>query len=320
MSSDSDTSPATSPAETPATPPAETPAAAAEGHPPPPGTHPRPRPRRKVDWELLACGFNGHTVVGLDAATIRPEDDLVVREQPPIRWHRCLRCDSWLALSPPAAPTREHPPDRDEIKVPLRGKGLRDKVVLRIIAIDRAVHFFILMSLGIAVLLFANDVHSLRNAYYRILTDLQGGVAGGPVQNSGHVGILHELDKLFSLRSGTLREVGWALIAYGLLEGVEAVGLWLTKRWAEYLTFVATTILLPLEIYEIIHRQSVLKILGFLINLAVVIYLLFAKRLFGLRGGGRVDEERRGADNSWAAIERTTPPAHLAPTLGTAAR
>src|SRR5205085_11694300 len=101
---------------------------------------------------------------------------------------------------------------------------------------------------------------------------------------------LHELDKLFSLRSGTLRGVGIALLAYGVLEGVEAIGLWLTKRWAEYLTFVATTILLPLEVYEIIHRQSALKIIGFIINVAVVIYLLFAKRLFGLRGGGAADE------------------------------
>ena len=52
---------------------------------------------------------------------------------------------------------------------------------------------------------------------------------------------------------------------------MEAVGLWFAKRWAEYLTFIATTLLLPLEIYEIIHRGTVLKVIGFLINLAVVV-------------------------------------------------
>jgi uncharacterized membrane protein (DUF2068 family) len=130
------------------------------------------------------------------------------------------------------------------------------------------------------------------------------------------VGLLHELDRLFSLRSGTLREVGLALIAYGILEGVEAVGLWLTKRWAEYLTFVATTILLPLEVYEIAHRQSALKIIGFIINVAVVIYLLFAKRLFGLRGGGAADEALRARDMSWDAIERATPEAVVPAMLG----
>jgi len=200
--------------------------------------------------------------------------------------------------------------------VPRRGKALRDRVVLRLIAVDRAFHFVILILLGVAVIAFAGNETSLRDAYYRILTDLQGGVAGGPVQNSGHVGILHELDRLFSLHSGTLRGVGVALLAYGLLEGIEAVGLWYTKRWAEYLTFVATTILLPLEIYEIVHRRSALKIIGFIINLAVVIYLLYAKRLFGLRGGGAADEQARARDMSWEAIERATPPAHEAIAVG----
>ncbi|MBV9424654.1 MAG: DUF2127 domain-containing protein [Solirubrobacterales bacterium] len=276
--------------------------------PRPPGTHPDPRPRRKIDWELVVCGFRGHALVGTDAADLRPEDALIAREDGPIRWHRCLRCDSWVALERPAPPAREHPPARGEIVVPSRGKALRDKVVLRLIAIDRAIHFLILVLLGLAVILFAGNEASLRDAYYRILTDLQGGVSGGPVQNSGHVGILHELDRLFSLRSSSLRTVGVALLAYGVLEGVEAVGLWLTKRWAEYLTFVSTTVLLPLEIYEIIHRRSALKIIGFIINLAVVVYLLYAKRLFGLRGGGTVDEELRAYDTSWEAIERATPP------------
>ncbi len=275
--------------------------------PRPPGTQ-ESRPRRKIDWELIACGFQGHALVGLDAAEVRPHDGLIVREYGDLRWHRCLRCDSWVVLPVPAAPTAAPPPDRDEIRVPLRGKALRDKVVLRLIAIDRAIHFTILILLGVAVLLFAGHESSLRDAYYRILTDLQGGVAGGPVQNSGHVGILHELDKLFSLRSGTLRLVGVALLGYGLLEGIEAVGLWLTKRWAEYLTFLATTILLPLEIYEIVNRRSALKIIGFIINLAVVIYLLYAKRLFGLRGGGARDEAERARAVSWETIERATPP------------
>jgi uncharacterized membrane protein (DUF2068 family) len=139
-----------------------------------------------------------------------------------------------------------------------------------------------------------------------VLTDLQGGVAGGPVQNSGHVGIVRDLDKLFSLRSGTLREVGIALLAYALLEGVEAVGLWFTKRWAEYLTFLATSILLPLEIYEIIDRGTVLKVIGFLINLAVVVYLLFAKRLFGLGGGGAAERVERDREMDWETIESAT--------------
>lgn len=195
-----------------------------------------------------------------------------------------------------------------EIEIPLRGRALRDRIVLRLIAVDRLVHFLVLGALGVAVLAFAANRTSLRDAFYRVLTAVQGGVAGGPVQTSGHVGIVHELDRLFSLRAGTLHEVGIALLAYALLEGVEAVGLWLGRRWAEYLTFLATVILLPLEIYEIVNRGTVLKVIGFLINLAVVVYLLFSKRLFGLRGGGAADEAERASDAGWDAVTRATPP------------
>jgi uncharacterized membrane protein (DUF2068 family) len=275
----------------------------------PPGTGPGPRRRRDIDWELIVCGMKGHALVGADAVEVRPADYLVVRESGGFRWHRCLRCDSWLALPPPEHPSREFPPARDEIVVPTRGKALRDRIVLRLIAVDRAFHFLVLVLLGIGVLVFAAHESSLRGTYYRILSDIQRGVAGGPVQTTGHVGILHELDRLFSLRSGTLRGVGAALLGYGVLEGIEAVGLWYTKRWAEYLTFVATTLLLPLEIYELSSRFSLLKLIGFIINVAVVIYLLYAKRLFGLRGGGAVDEELRAHDVSWDAIARATPPA-----------
>jgi Predicted membrane protein (DUF2127) len=246
--------------------------------------------------------------VGTDAAELRPQDSPVARDEGTVRWHRCLRCDAWTPLPRPASPARRHPPERSEIEVPLRGKPLRDKVVLRLIAVDRVLHFLILVALGIGVLAIAADEAALRSRFYRILTDIQGGVAGGPVQNSGHVGILGEFDKLFSLRSGTLHELGIALVAFGVLEGVEAVGLWLTKRWAEYLTFLATTILLPLEIYEIIHKGTVLKVIGFIINLAVVVYLLFAKRLFGLRGGGAADERERARDVGWDAVMRATAP------------
>jgi uncharacterized membrane protein (DUF2068 family) len=271
----------------------------------PPGTQ-RPRRRRQLDWELISCGLHGHALAGLDASELRPEDALIAADHGEVRWHRCLRCDTWIALPRPQGPADQHPPDREAIVVPLRGKALRDRMVLRLIACDRVLHFLILGLLGIAVLVFAADRVSLRSGFYRVLTAIQGGVAGGPVQTSGHVGIVHDLDKLFSLRSGTLREVGIALLAYALLEGVEAVGLWYTKRWAEYLTFLATSILLPLEVYEIINGGTVLKVLGFVINLAVVIYLLFAKRLLGLRGGGSVEQAERDREMDWETIESAT--------------
>jgi uncharacterized membrane protein (DUF2068 family) len=92
-----------------------------------------------------------------------------------------------------------------------------------------------------------------------------------------------------------------------VLEGVEAVGLWYQKRWAEYLTFVATILFMPYEIYELSRSVSPFKVVALVINIAIAAYLLFAKRLFGLRGGGEAEERERARDVGWTALERTAP-------------
>jgi uncharacterized membrane protein (DUF2068 family) len=245
-------------------------------------------------------------LIGTDAAQLRPEDALFAREIGAARWYRCVRCDSWLPLTPPTNPTREYPPQRDEIELPLRGKALRDKIVLRLIAIDRAFHFILLGLLAAAIFLFAARRVELRDTFYRVIADIQRGFGGAPVQTE-RTGVLHELDKLFSLREGTLDLVGAAVAAYAVIEGLEAVGLWYQQRWAEYLTFIATTALLPLEVYELTRRLSPLKISAIVINVAVVAYLLRAKRLFGIRGGADAERAERERDIGWEALARTAP-------------
>jgi uncharacterized membrane protein (DUF2068 family) len=272
----------------------------------PPGTVRPRRFRPTLHYELIVCGLRGHELVGTEVRELRPEDRLVAFEDDGVRWHRCLRCDSWLPLPPPARPVAQHLPPRDQIELPPRGKPLRDKIVLRVIAVDRAFHFLVLGLLAILILVFASNQADLHKQFVRVITDLQSGVGGGPVQTS-HVGIVHDLDKLFSLKSSTLHLLAAGVLAYAVLEGVEAVGLWFQKRWAEYLTFVATTLFLPLEVYELTHKLSPLKIFAFVVNVAIVVYLLLAKRLFGLRGGGAAEEAERERDVGWEAIERAAP-------------
>jgi uncharacterized membrane protein (DUF2068 family) len=271
---------------------------------PPPGIEKPKRFRPKFHYELIVCGLSGHELVGLDAAELRPEDALLAREgADDLRWYRCVRCDSWLPLERPANPPREHPPDRDQIELPLRGKALRDKIILRLIAIDRAIHFVVLAVLAVVILLFAKNAAHLREPVYKALADLESGL-GGPAKKHG---VINEIRHLFSLQRGTLTKIGLVVAAYAAIEGLEAVGLWFQKRWAEYLTFIATTALIPLEVYEIVTKGSPLKVLTLIINIAVVAYLLWAKRLFGIRGGARVEKEERMRDIGWDALERATP-------------
>jgi uncharacterized membrane protein (DUF2068 family) len=72
--------------------------------------------------------------------------------------------------------------------------------------------------------------------------------------------------------------VGLASILYGLLFAVEGVGLWLERRWAEYLTIVATGALIPFELYELVKALTVTRALALAANVAAVIYLVYRLR------------------------------------------
>ncbi len=272
-----------------------------------PGVARPERFRPRFHYELIVCGLRGHLLVGTDAEELRPEDGIFARRIDGVRWHRCLRCDGWLPLAAPNPAHRRHPPERAQIELPLRGRPLRDRIVLRAIAVDRAFHFVILALLAVAIFVLASRRVELRDDFYRVVADFEGGV-GANLDLPKH-GLLHTLDKLLSLQSGTLRLVGVAVGVYALVEGAEAVGLWYQRRWAEYLTLVATAAFLPLEVFELGRSLSPLKAFALVANLAIVAYLLYAKRLFGLRGGTAAEEVARARDVGWGSLERSSPEA-----------
>jgi uncharacterized membrane protein (DUF2068 family) len=279
-----------------------------EVKPAPPGTAKPSTFLPTLHYELLVCGLRGHALLGTDVAEITEADGLVVRDDGNLRWYRCVRCDSWLPVDPPSNPARRRMPPREEIELPPRGKALRDKIVLRVIAVDRAFHFVILAVLAVAVFLIASHQQQLRQDFYRVLADIQGGVGGGPLQTDHH-GLVGRLDELFSLKKGTLQLVGAGLAGLAVIEGVEAVGLWYQRRWAEYLTFIVTTALIPLEVYELTATVSWFKVVALIVNLAIVVYLLVAKRLFGIRGGYAVEVAEREHSTGWDALQRSAPAA-----------
>ena len=86
------------------------------------------------------------------------------------------------------------------------------------------------------------------------------------------------IDLLSKLTRGHAAALGLGAMLYGSLFTVEGVGLWKGKRWAEYLTVIATSLLLPFELYELVHRPSVWKAAGIVVNLAIVAYLAYLLR------------------------------------------
>jgi len=71
-----------------------------------------------------------------------------------------------------------------------------------------------------------------------------------------------------------LKAASVGTFVYAGLLLTEGTGLLLRKRWAEYFTIITTAGLIPLEIYEIIHRVTIAKCVILAINVAIVVYLI----------------------------------------------
>ena len=82
------------------------------------------------------------------------------------------------------------------------------------------------------------------------------------------------LTKLTGLKSIQLEALGIGAFLYAILFTVEGIGLWFEKRWAEYLTVIATGSLLPLELYEVYRKTTYSRVFTLLLNLLVFIYLI----------------------------------------------
>jgi uncharacterized membrane protein (DUF2068 family) len=276
------------------------------------------RPGRKrlhVDWELISCAFNGHELIGTDAAEVRPQDHALVREGNGLRWYRCLRCDAWLPLTPPEQPVTPTVPSLDEVAIPLRGRPLRDRYVLRLIAVERGFHVLVFGLLAVAIFLFIPHRDELHSDYTHFLQDLRNGVVGSSV---GRGGFWTLINRLFSISETDLILIGVVLVLYCVLLCVEIVGLWRARRWAEYLTFVESCVLLPYEFYELTKSVTVLKVGGLVANLAILLYLAIVHRLFGIRGGSRAVRAAYQADGGRLAFDRATPAPGSTPELAPA--
>jgi len=87
---------------------------------------------------------------------------------------------------------------------------------------------------------------------------------------------------MFAFHTTPAREVGLAATAFGyaVLMGSEGVALYLRRPWARWFTIIATSSLIPVEVYEISREVHPIRIVVLLVNIAVVIYLWRRREMF----------------------------------------
>ena len=141
----------------------------------------------------------------------------------------------------------------------------RSDIVLRLIAIERLARGLLLFAVGavLSVQTHANWATRLR--------DWANDLGLDP---SRHVVVGRLINRAAALTPRQLLVIGVGAMAYGALELVEGAGLWRRRHWAEYLTVIATAMFIPLEVWELVHRPSLLKAGGLVVNLLVVAYLI----------------------------------------------
>jgi uncharacterized membrane protein (DUF2068 family) len=263
-----------------------------------------------MDWSLLSCGRSGHVTYAPAEPAVASQ--LRAQTEAGEAW-RCLRCGAYVAGQPmTSGPAAEAPAVR-------RGKEVRSALILRVFAIERFLRALAVGALAFAVWRFEYARVSIEQAYQRELPLLRSlfHQLGYNIDKSKLAGLF---TRALTLSPATIKLLAIGLTIYAVIEIVEGTGLWVAKRWGEYFAMVATSVGLPFEVYDLVHKVGVTASILFAINLALVLYLVITKRLFGLRGGKRAYDARLRSESIMdaaieaAASEQPTPSAHPAPT------
>jgi uncharacterized membrane protein (DUF2068 family) len=235
-----------------------------------------------MDWSLLSCGRHGHVTYAPEEPELRAQLRASLGEREV--W-QCLRCGAYV----PGPATLAGPADQAPL-VP-RGKEIRSKVILRVFSVERVIRALIFVAAAYALWHYRHSQARLEHAFDHDLSSLRSvlGQFGYSISNSKLVGLLRHA---LTFSSHTLTLLAAGALAYAVIELIEAIGLWTARRWGEYFAMIATSVGLPLEIYDLTRKVTVTTIVLLLINLALVVYLLVTKRLFGIRGGKEAYDAR----------------------------
>ena len=81
------------------------------------------------------------------------------------------------------------------------------------------------------------------------------------------------LVRIFNITPKQLRELSAGTFVYAAIFLTEGTGLVARKHWAEYMTLISTGLFVPLEVYEIYHHFTLLKVAVTVVNVLIVWYL-----------------------------------------------
>lgn len=137
----------------------------------------------------------------------------------------------------------------------------------------------------VAGLIFAKVIHApdAGEAVKGLLAHLHIDPEGTRVQ--------HLATWIDGLPHARLAQVGAGLFAYATLYLIEGLGLWFDRYWAEWLTVVGTSLLVPFEIHHLVIKPGWGIGIALLVNLAVVAYLgwrIWRRRKQALAPAGQV--------------------------------
>ena len=242
---------------------------------------------RDVDWSLYGCARKGHVTYAPDEPALR--ERLMAPTADGTAW-RCLRCGAFVTDGQHGGgPAAAAPQVR-------RGTEIRSQLILRVFAVERFLRFLVFAGAAYGVWRFRYDQASIERAYNSDLPAIRALYRdlGFDVNHSRLLGLIHK-SLMLTPRTLTLLAIG--LAAYALIELVESIGLWLGRRWGEYFAMVATSIFLPYEVYDLTVKVTWLRVTAFVINLLLVVYLVWTRRLFGVRGGKKAYEAKQRSES-----------------------
>jgi uncharacterized membrane protein (DUF2068 family) len=82
------------------------------------------------------------------------------------------------------------------------------------------------------------------------------------------------LTQVLNVSTSKLKLAALIAFIYAIVNGIEAVGLWYQKAWATIMVVGIVGFTIPIEIFEIFHKVSFIKLTVFAINVAMFVYLL----------------------------------------------